>query len=74
MYRIIYPNNNDSISIVIPVEDTVDLHKIAKANTPAGIPYKIINVNELPTDRTFRSAWTYDFTINDGYGENNDIN
>ena len=28
-------------------------------DVPAGKPYKIINVSDIPSDRTFRDAWEY---------------
>lgn len=67
MYRIIYPNNN-TISVVIP-SDSYNINIVAKKDVPKGIPYKIININDLPADRTFRDAWTADFSQPDGYGE-----
>lgn len=72
MYRIIYPNNN-TISVIIPIEN-IDLHILAKNIVPINIPYKIINISDLPDDRTFRAAWSYDFHNPDGYGENYDTN
>lgn len=67
MYRIIYPNNN-TISVVIP-SDSYNINIVAKKDVPKGIPYKIIHINDLPADRTFRDAWTADFSQPDGYGE-----
>lgn len=72
MHRIIYPNNN-TISIIIPIEN-INLHTLAKSLVPINIPYKIINLDELLYDRTFRNAWTYNFDNPDGIGENNDNN
>lgn len=70
MYRIIYPNN-DTISIIIPSNnESMDITEIAKKYVPNGLKYKIINHNEIPKDRTFREAWTYDFSDYDGIGEN----
>lgn len=74
MYRIIYPNNS-SISIIVPnSEILLDLHHIAQKYVPNGIRYKIISTNDIPQDRTFRDAWTYDFNDYDGIGNNNDNN
>lgn len=70
MYRIIYPNNN-SISIIIPSAScSMDINNIAKKYVPNGVKYKIIDINQIPIDRTFREAWTYDFDDYDGVGEN----
>ena len=32
---------------------------VAAKDVPAGKPFKIVNVSEIPTDRTFRDAWEY---------------
>jgi hypothetical protein len=32
---------------------------IAKKDVPDGKPYKIINISDIPADRTFRNAWEY---------------
>lgn len=49
------------------VDDT--MHLIAKKDVPTGVPYKIIDTEDVPTDRTFRAAWEADFTTFDGVGE-----
>jgi hypothetical protein len=70
MYRIIYPNNN-TISVIIPSNNiSMDVHEIARKYVPSGLKYKIINIEDIPSDRTFREAWIYDFNNYDGIGEN----
>ncbi len=32
---------------------------IAAKDVPAGKPYKIVDVSDIPEDRTFRAAWEY---------------
>lgn len=56
--RIIYPNDDGGISIIIPSESV----EAAMKDIPAGKPYKIIDAADIPADRTFRNAWTADFT------------
>jgi hypothetical protein len=59
-YRIIYPNDDDGVAVVIPapgIEQTEALKAV-----PTGKPYLVLDVNDMPTDRTFRDAWTADFT------------
>jgi len=56
--RIIYPNDDGGISIIIPAESV----EAAMKDVPAGKPYKIIDAADVPADRTFRNAWTADFT------------
>lgn len=56
--RIIYPNDNGGVSVVIPSgEESIDV-VIAKS-VPEGKPYKVVDVSEIPSDRTFRDAWEY---------------
>jgi len=60
--RIIYPNNDGGVSILIPTEEYLADHTIeelAEKDVPAGKPYKIVDVSDIPTDRTFRNAWEY---------------
>jgi hypothetical protein len=56
--RIIYPNDNGGVSIVIPSGE-VSIEQVIAQSIPAGKPYKIINAEDQPTDRTFRNAWEY---------------
>jgi len=56
--RIIYPNDDGGISIIIPAESV----EAAMKDVPAGKPYKIIDSADIPADREFRNAWTADFT------------
>ena len=35
---------------------------IAAKDVPAGKPYRVVDVADIPTDRTFRAAWEADFT------------
>ena len=60
--RIIYPNDNGGVSIIIPTPEYLEEHTIeelAAKDVPAGKPYKIVDVADIPTDRTFRNAWEY---------------
>ena len=59
-YRIIYPNDTDGIAIVVPAPGIEQ--EQALAAVPAGKPYFIVDAADIPTDRTFRDAWTADFT------------
>ena len=60
--RIIYPNDNGGVSILIPTPEYLETHTIeelAAKDVPAGKPYQIVNVTDIPEDRTFRNAWEY---------------
>jgi len=58
--RIIYPNDNGGVAIIVPVPDCgLSIEQIAAKDVPFGKPFKIIDVSEIPSDRTFRDAWEY---------------
>jgi hypothetical protein len=60
--RIIYPTDNGGVAILIPTSEYLETHTIedlASKDVPAGKPYKIVDVADIPTDRTFRNAWEY---------------
>jgi hypothetical protein len=58
--RIIYPNDDGGVSIVIPAPECgLTIEEIAAKDVPAGKPFEIIDVSEIPLDRTFRGAWTW---------------
>ena len=58
--RIIYPTDNGGVAVIIPAAECgLTIEEIAAKDVPAGKPYKIINVADIPTDRTFRDAWEY---------------
>jgi hypothetical protein len=58
--RIIFPNNEGGVSVVVPASDCgLTIEQIAAKDVPAGKPYQIIDASQVPTDRTFRNAWEY---------------
>lgn len=58
--RIIYPTPEGGVAIIIPaVECGLTIEQIAAKDVPAGVPYKVVDVSEIPSDRTFRNAWEY---------------
>lgn len=56
--RILFPNDNGGVSIIIPTESV----EAAMKDIPSGKPYLIVDAADIPTDREFRNAWTADFT------------
>jgi hypothetical protein len=63
MKLIIYPNDTGGICILTPAPECgLSLQEIAAKDVPAGKPYKIIDAADVPADRTFRGAWTADFS------------
>ena len=60
--RIIYPTDDGGVAIIIPTEEYLSEHtieEIAAKDVPVGKPYKIVDVADIPEDRTFRDAWEY---------------
>jgi hypothetical protein len=60
MKRIIYPTDDGGVAIIIPAAECgLTIEQIAAKDVPAGKQYKIVDVSDIPTDRTFRNAWEY---------------
>jgi hypothetical protein len=58
--RIIYPTDNGGVAIIIPAPECgLTIEEIAQKDVPDGKPYKIVDVSDIPSDRTFRDAWEY---------------
>ena len=60
--RIVYNNDEGGISIIIPTAEWLSEHTIeelAAKDVPAGKDYHIVDVSEIPSDRTFRNAWEW---------------
>lgn len=59
--RIIFENDEGGVSIIVPApESGLTIEQIAAKDVPAGKPYQIVDVSEVPSDRTFRNAWEYE--------------
>lgn len=58
MKRILFPNDEGGVSIIIPTESV----EAAMKDIPSGKPYRIVDAADIPADREFRNAWTADFT------------
>jgi hypothetical protein len=57
--RIIYPTD-DGVAIIIPAPECgLTIEEIAAKDVPVGKAYNIVDVSEIPEDRTFRNAWTW---------------
>ena len=57
--RIIYPNDNGGVAIIIPADCGLTIEEIAAKDVPQGKPFQIIDAADQPSDRTFRNAWEY---------------
>jgi len=58
--RIVYQNDEGGISIIVPADCGLTIEEIATKDVPTGKAYNIVDVSEIPTDRTFRDAWTWE--------------
>lgn len=59
--RIIYPTDDGGVAVIVPAPGCgLTIEEIARKDVPAGKPYQIIDVADVPSDRTFRNAWTYE--------------
>ena len=77
MSKIVYKQDDGVVAIVIPNLQEINpatgnaftIDEIAKKDVPTGKKYKIIDDSDLPTDRSFRDAWTVDESnLTDGVG------
>ena len=60
--RIIYPKDDGGVAVIVPAPEYLETHTIeelAAKDVPAGKPYKIVDTEDVPSDRTFRNAWEY---------------
>jgi hypothetical protein len=71
--RIVYKNPDNTVSIIVPSPNALQImsiEDIARKDVPTGLSYKIVDVSEISSDRTFRNAWTIDDSeLTDGVGE-----
>lgn len=67
--RIIYPTDDGGVAVIVPADCGLTVEQIAAKDVPAGKPYKIVDASEVPSDRTWRNAWTIDEAeLTDGVG------
>lgn len=70
--RIVYPrpgSANGELCLIIPAPGCgIPIEEIARKDTPAGLPYKIVSTSDVPDDLFFLDAVETDFSEPDGYG------
>jgi len=67
--RILYKNPEGGVAVIVPTGE-LSVEETAKKDVPTGLSYKIVDVSEIPSDRTFRNAWDIDEAeLTDGVGE-----
>jgi hypothetical protein len=61
--RIIFPTD-DGVAIIVPAPEWLaqegnTMEVLAQMRVPSGKSFKIVDVADIPSDRTFRNAWEY---------------
>jgi hypothetical protein len=56
--RIIYPTD-EGVAVIVPADCGLSIEEIAAKDVPAGKQFQIVDVSEVPSDRTFRGAWSW---------------
>jgi len=60
------------VAVIRPTLEALEswsIEAIALKDVPHGAPYKIVSVDDIPSDRTFRNAWEVDAAaLTDGVG------
>ena len=78
--RIVWSQDNGICSVINPcgvgseinpaTGEFYTLEEIALKDVPTGKKYKIVDVSDISSDRSFRDAWTVDESdLTDGVGE-----
>ena len=58
--RIIYTKDDGSIAIITPADNCdLTVEQIQAKDVPSGKTSYIVDKSVVPTDRSFRNAWTY---------------
>jgi hypothetical protein len=60
--RIIYPTDDGGVAVIVPAPEWLaenSIEALAAKDVPEGKPHKIVSVDDIPSDRTFRAAWEY---------------
>ncbi len=64
MNKCIIFSTDGLLRILLPIVNiNQSLKQIIESDVPDNLEYKIVNIADLPQDRTFRNAWTMDLTI-----------
>ena len=56
--RILYPTD-EGVAVIVPADCGLSIEEIAAKDVPAGKPFQIVDVADIPSDRTFRGAWSW---------------
>jgi len=62
MKRIIYKTPDGGVAVLVPSPEYLQDHTIeelAAKDVPEGAEFEIVDTDTVPSDRTFRGAWTW---------------
>jgi len=69
---IVFKDESGSVCVITPTDQGLALlgiDGVAKKDVPFGLPYKIMDISEVPADRELRSAWSINSDdLTDGFG------
>ncbi len=66
---IVYVNEGEPHVVMPAPECGLTVEQIAQKDVPTGLPYKIVDISELPTDLNEIGTWVVDETVlTDGVG------
>tara|TARA_R100000231_G_scaffold8544_1_gene11285 strand:- start:139 stop:339 length:201 start_codon:yes stop_codon:yes gene_type:complete len=58
--RIIYTQDDGTVAIIMPADNCdLTVEQIRDKDVPSGKTSYIVDRSVIPTDRSFRNAWTY---------------
>ena len=58
--RILYTQDNGTVAIIVPADNcSLTVEQIQEKDVPKGKTSYIVDKSVIPTDRSFRDAWTY---------------
>ena len=60
--RIIYKTEEGGVAVIVPAPEYLQDHTIeelAAKDVPEGAVFEIVEDADVPSDRTFREAWTW---------------
>ena len=70
--RIVYPTDDGGVAVIVPAECGLTIEEIAAKDVPPVVvmqdgvvvsstprSFEIVDVSEIPSDRTFRGAWSW---------------
>ena len=58
--RIVYMQDDGTVAVMVPTDNCgLTVEQIQAKDVPDGKTSYIIDKTEVPTDRSFRNAWTY---------------